>query len=267
MRQTKRPKRYFGMTLVQVLILAMLGCLACGLISAGSYFVLNFLPRQASMATLIPTKFETPTPEITDTPTLTATPTRVPSPTPTKYEDSIPVGWNQYREHLRYEIWFPPEYTPVDQRGKLQELIRLYEDNGYGELAQQWTAALEEDVSHYVLWMADTVVSPLRYQTNVSIATYPLEKRTLSEYVDRQVRELPPSIRVMERKPYKVGNFPAERLWLENSLSNTTLGMVMYVIRAQNDVWVITCYTHFNEFYIRQPVFDQIVNTFRTLKE
>lgn len=267
MRQTKRPKRYFGMTLAQVGVLAILACLACSLTSAGLFFVLKSLTPPISVTPNTYTKFETPTPEMTATPTLTATPTRTPSPTPTKYEDTIPAGWNQYRELFRYEIWFPPEYTPVDQRGKLQELIQLYEDSGYSELAQQRTATLDEDVSHYVLWMADTIVSPLRYQTNVSIATYPLEKRSLSGYVDLQVQELPPSIRVMERRPYSIGNYAAERLWLENSLSNTTLGMVMYVIRAQHDVWVITCYTHFNEFYIRQPLFDQIVNTFRTLNE
>ncbi|GAB4504512.1 MAG: hypothetical protein Fur0043_15060 [Anaerolineales bacterium] len=265
MRQMKRPTRYFGMTVAQVSILAVLACLACGLTGAALYFVLNSLTPPVSVTPTAYTKFDTPASPASVTPTLTATATRIPSPTPTKYEDAIPEGWNQYREQSRYEIWFPPEYTPVDQRGKLQELIQVYEDSGYSEIAQSRTATLEEDVTHYVLWMADTVISPLRYQTNVSIATYPLEKKDLSAYVDAQIQQLPPSIRVIERRPHNIGNDQAERLWLENSLSNTTLGMVMYVIRANDDVWVITCYTHFNEFYIRAPVFDQIVNTFRTL--
>lgn len=265
MRKTNRPKRYFGMTIAQMGILAVMACLACGLTGTGLYLVLTAATPPPTPQAGIDTKTETPTIELAAPPTLTATPTRTPKPTPTKYEDIIPAGWSQYREHLRYEIWFPPEYTPVDQRGKLQELIQLYEDSGYNDLAQSWSATLEEDVPHYVLWMADTIVSPLRYQTNVSIATYPLENRSLDEYVDKQVKALPPSIRVMEKRPYSIGNYQAERLWLENSLTNTTLGMVMYLIRAQDDVWVITCYTHFNEFYIRVPVFDQIVSTFRTL--
>jgi len=38
-------------------------------------------------------------------------------------------------------------------------------------------------------------------------------------------------------------------------------------IHAGSNVSVITCYTHFNEFYTRLPVFDQIANTFRTLNQ
>ncbi len=265
MRKTQKSKRYFGMTLPQVGILLIMACLACSLTSTGLYFALNSLVPQVSVTSEPNRKSETPTPAMTFTPTLTATPTRIPSPTPTKYEDAIPAGWKQYIEQFRYEIWFPPEYTPVDQRGKLQELIQIYEDGGYSEIAQLRTATLDEDVTHYVLWMADTVITPLRYQTNVSIATYPLERRTLAEYVEAQMADFPASIRFMERRAYNLGIYQAERLWLENSLPNTTLGMVMYVVRAQEDVWIITCYTHFNEFYTRVPVFDQIASTFRTL--
>jgi hypothetical protein len=267
MRKTQKPKRYFGMTIVQVGILAVLACLACSLTGTGLYFALNSFVPPVNVATQPQVESETPTPEMTSTPTLTATPTRIPSPTPTKYEDTIPAGWKQYIEQFRYEIWFPPEYTPVDSRGKLQELIQIYEDGGFSEVAQLRTATLEEDVTHYVLWMADTVISPLRYQTNISIATYPLERRTLAEYVEAQMAEFPPSIRVMERRAYSLSVYPAERLWLENSLSNTTLGMVMYVVRAQDNAWIITCYTHFNEFYARLPIFDQIASTFRTLDQ
>jgi len=71
----------------------------------------------------------------------------------------------------------------------------------------------------------------------------------------------------MERRPYPHGAYQAERVWLESSLSNTSLGQVMYFIHAGSNVWVITCYTHFNEFYTRLPIFDQIASTFRTLDQ
>lgn len=263
----KRSKRYLGMSLAQLGILACMACLACSLTGTGLFFIVNSLGAEA--ATPSDASLETPQPTTTPTQTPTPTSTTIPTPTPTSYMDSIPEGWQQFRDasYFGFEIWFPPEYTPVDSRGKLEEIIKAYEDSGDSETAQLLTAAFEEDVTHYTLWMADTLPTALRYQTNVSLATYPLERKKLADYIDARIEELPTSTRLMERRPYQHGTYQAERVWLESSLSNTSLGQVMYFIRAGSDVWVITCYTHFNEFYTRLPVFDQIASTFRTLDQ
>lgn len=264
--KTKRPKRYFGMSLVQLGILLGMACLACGLTGTGLFFIVNSLDYKA--ATTSNASLETPQPTATFTQTPTPTSTTTPTPTPTSYMDLIPEGWTQYQDasYFGFEIWFPPEYTPVDSHGKLQEIIKAYENSGDAETAQLLAATFEEDVTHYTLWMADTLPTALPYQTNVSLATYPLERKKLGDYIDAQIAGLPITTRLMERRPYPHGAYQAERLWLESSLSNTSLGQVMYFIRTGNNVWVITCYTHFNEFYTRLPVFDQIARTFRTLE-
>ncbi len=263
---TKRPKRYFGMSVIQLGILAGMACLACGIAGGGLFFIANSLGGEAKTTSVT---IEAPTPAATSTQTPTPTSTTIPTPTPTSYKDVIPDGWRQYRDdtYFGYEIWFPSEYTPVEPRGKLEEIIKAYEDSGDTQTAQLRAATLEQDVTHYALWMADTLPTTLQYQTNVSISTYPLERRILAEFIDAEIGELPISTRLMERRSYNVGEYQAERLWLESDLSNTSLGQVMYFIRAKNDVWIITCYTHFNEFYTRLPVFDQIVSTFRTLEQ
>ncbi|MFZ5910814.1 MAG: hypothetical protein ACOYYU_12440 [Chloroflexota bacterium] len=265
--KTRRPKRYFGMSLVQLGILAGMACLACSITGTGLFFIVNSLEYKA--ATTSDASLETPQPTMPPTQTPTPTSTTIPTPTPTSYKDLIPEGWQQYRDasYFGFEIWFPPEYTPVDPRGKLEEIIKAYEDSGDAETAQLLAASLEEEVTHYTLWMADTLPTALRYQTNISLATYPLERKKLADYIDARIEGLPTSTRLMERRPYHNGEYQAERVWLESSLSNTSLGQVMYFIHAGGNVWVITCYTHFNEFYTRLPIFDQIASTFRTLDQ
>jgi len=263
---TNRLKRIFGLSLLQIVILACLACLAFGIGAGGLAFLATTLGGNATLT--FETNAQTPQPISTIPPTTSPAPTATFTPTPTSYADTIPDGWLQFRDntYFGYEVWFPPEYTAIDPRGKLEEEIKAYEDSGDSATALLLSTILEEEVPHYTLWTADTLPTPLRYQTNISLATYPLKGTNLAAFIDTRIKNLPVTTRLMERKPHVVGSYPAERLWLESSLSNTSLGQAVYFISAGGQAWVITCRTHFNEFYPRLPIFDQIAATFRTLE-
>lgn len=260
-----RSKRYFGMSILQLVVLACLACLAISLGGGGVFLIASNLNSETETPDL--PSSQTPSPEPTETLTPTPTTTVIPTPKPTTYKDSIPSGWVQFRDdsYFGYEIWFPPEYTPVNARGKLEEEIKAYKDSGDTETAQSLSENLEEEAAHYVLWMADTLPTTLPYQTNISVAKYSLDRKKLANFIDARIQAFPVSTRLMERRSYEIGAYEAERLWLESGLSNNSLGQSLYFIRTGSDVWVITCQTHLNEFYIRLTTFDQIANTFRTV--
>ena len=80
----KREKRYFGMTVAQLLILSCLACVVCGTLAGGFTFVNG--AASGGGFPLFPSPVPSSTPEPTFTPYLTETPTLVPTATLIPYE-------------------------------------------------------------------------------------------------------------------------------------------------------------------------------------
>src|SRR5262245_8986007 len=98
-----RNKKYFGMTVTQLGILAGLAGLAFLLFCIVGWLVIARGIRGAQ--TVPPTVVVLPPVTLIVPPTQTSAPVSTPIP----YETLIPAGWVQYKSPL-YEIWLPAGY-------------------------------------------------------------------------------------------------------------------------------------------------------------
>src|SRR5690349_15889482 len=106
----QQNRKFFGMTPLQLGILAGLAGIACLLFGLAGAFLLraNAVPfRRAPENALVPQA----TPTMIVIPTLTPTQT----PTPLPYEMLIPSGWAQFQTGL-VEIWLPSNFKPGDPK-------------------------------------------------------------------------------------------------------------------------------------------------------
>lgn len=254
--------RLLGMTVPQIIILACLACVACGSVGTSFSLVSGMLSGQGewTFEPVVPTGTPAPTGTPLPTPTLTV----VPSPTAIPYESLIPVSWVQSTDaSLGYEIWFPPEFVPEEPRAKLEQVIQTYREAGDESSASAMEAELEQSLEAYAVWVFDRVPSPLLFQSNISLTHQPLESGSLPGHVEAEIADLPGTMILMERKSMTINAYEAERLWIESKFGSTPVGQAVYFIRVQETVWMVTCSTHFNEFYTRLPAFDQVAGSFR----
>jgi hypothetical protein len=254
----KRSKRYFGMTVIQLVILGCLAFVACGAVGGGLVFVsgsmggsgLPLIPSPAPSSTPIPTS----TPFLTETPTLTPTPTLVP------YEELIPSGWNQYTT-TNIEVWLPPQFEPVDIGQERQDRIDLYNDLGYDDIADD----LEDNPPAYVFWFEVTDPGTGLYVTNITLEPDLMDATDLDAYLKQQGAVRPQEFVLVNRQDFPVAYYQARRTLLEANLSNIYVGVAQYAIYDGVNVWILNCGSNFNEFYTWLPEFDKIARTFHLI--
>ncbi len=256
---TKRVKRYFGMTVAQLTILGCLVLTVCGILFGGLFLVSGSMGRGFSI-------FSSPEPtstlQPTSTPYLTETPPFTPTSTLIPYDDLIPSGWNQYTTSS-VEIWLPPQFEPVDIDKKRQESIDFYKDIGYADIAEE----LEERPSAIVFWFETSEPSKTLYRTNITVEPVLMTAANLDDYLDQESTSGLQEFVVVNRKEIQVGNYEARRFLLEANLSNVYIGVAQYAVFDGINIWYITCASHFNEFYAWLPEFDKIARTFRLINQ
>ena len=261
MTKTRQRKRYFGMTILQSAILGCLAFVACGTIAGGIFFV-----SEASMggggSSIFPSPVLSSTPEPTFTPFLTETPTLSPTATLIQYEDLIPSGWNQYTTSS-IEIWVPPDFETVDIEQERQDRIKLYRKVGLDDLADK----LENDPPSYVLWFVHPDPDAVLIAANIAIESKLMTAESLDAFIDQEYADEDPRAVVVGRQEFQVGNYGARRLIEEVNLGSNVGGVAHYVIFDGVNVWIISCTSHFNEFYTWLLEFDKVARTFRLINQ
>ena len=248
-------RKYFGMTIQQIGILAGLAILACVLFSAAGTLLLR---RGANAPRLSPaelTSMARPTSTFVMVSTVAATET----PTPVPYEQLIPDGWTQHRTSL-IEIWLPPGFKPADGDKLQAQGAKTFTKLGMEELIGADSMATAE------LVLADEVSGSPLYRTVASAAYEPLIFDSLEVYMDTRIQNYPPSITVTERKKVRVGANEAERIIFEIRLANLSLYYLSYYITDGGTIWRIRFEAEINEFYMLLPDFEKSVQTFRTVQ-
>lgn len=252
----KRAKRYFGMTIAQLVILGCLAFVACGTIAGG--FVFFSGATSGGGFSIFPSAVTTSTPEPTFTPIPTEPPTLTPTATHIPYEELIPPGWDQYTT-TTIELWVPPQFQPVDVERERRDRIEFYKNLGYDEVARE----LEENPPAYVFWFEESEPGTSLYTANITLAPELMTAGNLDEFLDQEYASGPQEFILVSRQDFQAGNYEARRMLLEANISNIYVGVVQYAIFDGTNVWIINCGSHFNDFYTWLPEFDRVARTFR----
>jgi hypothetical protein len=233
MQNTRR--RYFGMTCLQVILLAGMGLIALGEIGFAARLMLGngiapaaapVQPSQDEPATSLPTLTDTPLPSSTPmppTPTFTAT----------TYESLIPSGWNQYK-YEKIELWMPADFVKASSKVK--------DDVIYAENKNQKGSG---------------------FVVSVSLSKDTPTVTNLDDYIRDGVKQFTPDMTFLEKRSFEVGSYEAVRLKMQAIIMNIPMGEAIYFIKDGGTIWIITGLSHYDEYNNWLKTFDQIAHTFR----
>jgi hypothetical protein len=230
-------QRYFGMTRLQVGILAGLAGLLCLVLAVGGWFVL----RNSSAGFTSPS---TRTPEPTVTSAALVTPTVVPTmtPTPIPYEQLIPSGWKQYKTAL-VEIWLPANFKLAGKTVEKPTGLAVSE------------LLITEIPNKYSIY---NMVVGVSYDLMVG--------DSLEAYLDGKLVELPQTSHVANRRTVFVNSVEARRIVIETRVDNVDDNELIYVFLDGNTVWYVEYGAQIAKYFDNLPVFEQSIKTFRIVR-
>ncbi len=253
-----KGKRYFGMTVVQLVILGCLGMTAFVVIGGGFWFVTTSfgnlyappIPPENGDATLQSTLEPAATAPIAPTPTHTLVP----------YESLIPNGWSQHINES-VEIWLPDSFYETKIRVSVREQIKNYRELGQEKLANE----LKNSPPEYLFWMETKSPNQKLFTTRLTIYPVLMVGEDLDNFLSKQYYLVRLRNSIVDSRPFDVGNYPARRTLIEANLGGVYIGYVSYAIYDGTYVWFVEGASHFNEFYTWLPIFDDAVRTFRVV--
>jgi len=258
----KKGNHIFGMTGAQLAVLAILSLTAIAVIFGGIIFIssstqpggFSVLPTDAPEGPVqVPQSNRTP--DLTDITSLSLTATLNPS------EVQVPPDWKQF-DNSRIEIRVPPQFSSVDIVSKRQERINFFREQGAGFLATQ----LEEDIFEYRFWFNFSQPETVTFVTSVIVKAEFLPTEFLAEYVDQAYGVDLQGYEILDRQVYPIQGVEAERLLMVANLNNNSLGVAEYVITDGVNLWIISCWSDFDEFSTWLPEFDRIARSFRLVQ-
>lgn len=232
-------RNYFGMTPIQIGILAGLAGIACLLFGLAGWFVFR---GNANLFDRAPQS--TPIPQSTSTPFVMPTLMLTETPTPVPYEMLIPDGWVQFKTGL-VEIWLPAEFRQAD--------LSAFQDSA--------------DLAMPELFMREVASDSSLYQMLVIVSYEPLTADSLDAYLDTEIANLPSTIRGTERRKVFVNSTDVVRFVFETrSDNNIDINDMTYVFLDGSTVWYVEYVAQINEFYEMLSMFEQSVRTFRVVR-
>jgi len=202
-------------------------------------------------------------PTATPVPTATTEPTAIPEPTATSKPAATAIpGWSKF-EGGGMALWLPGSY----QGGNLDEDIDLVVQTlrNLGPDYEQMAQVIEQNPSMYVIWAFDSEIGPTGFLTNVSVTTERvLSAVTMDMYLDAVLEQLPAQFSVVEQGVVSLGERQAGRLVIEFDVSGVVGKELLYAVKDDGTMWIITYATGAEEFDQRLPVFEQSALSFST---
>lgn len=232
-------QKVFGMTRMQIGILAGMAGVLLLIVCVGGWFVLrNSNPLDSALA-------PTSTPAPTVTPMLAISPTVSPAltPTPIPYEQLIPAGWKQYQTAL-VEIWLPSNFRLADTK----------------------TVNTTAGFAVPELLITEIPSKSSAYNMLVGVSYDLMTGDSLDEFLDAKFPSLPYQARIADRRTVFVNTVEARRIVVEVRINNIDFNDLVYVIRDGSTVWYVEYVAQINEFFDNLPIFEQSIQTFRTVK-
>ncbi len=257
-----RPaRRYLGMTVTQLVIVAGLALLACLLMGVLAYLIVRSVLGGASASVAVPqSATATPTFTATFTPTITPTPTATPIP----YESVLPPGWNQLR-YAQVELWVPPSFVGGDMFDNRNATLAAI-----AALGPQFSN-ISESVAQIppttLLLAVDSNLGRYMVITNVIVFFESAAFSSLDAYPNYylQTYYLPnvPNSYIQENRAYLIRDFPGRRFIISARRGTSEFTETVYILQDGDTIWAVSCVTSAAELYERLSVFDQIAQTLR----
>lgn len=256
-----KGKHIFGMTGAQLAVLAILSLTAIAVIFGGIIFIssstqpggFNILPTDARENPAQAPRANI-TPDLTDITGLSLTATLNPS------EVQVPPDWKQF-DNSRIEVRVPPQFVSADIASQRQARIDFFRQQGAGFLATQ----LEEDFFEYRYWFNFSQPETVTFVTSVIIKAEFLPTEFLAEYVDEAYGSDLQGYEILDRQVYPIQGLEAERILMVANLNDISLGVAEYVVTDGVNLWIISCWSDFDEFSTWLPEFDRIARSFRLI--
>jgi len=230
-------RKYFGMTRVQIGILAGLAGILLIIVCVGGFLIFGgggIGLANSSAPTVAPTVTSVVVTPATLTPTIT--------PTPIPYEQLIPPDWKQYKTSL-VEIWAPNNFEPADKKTI---------DN----LAKTGSA-----IPAIVLIEVSNKSS--LYSMTMGVSYEPLVGDSLDSFLDNEIDYSAYQARVTDRRIVYINSMEVRRIVVEARINNVDANELIYVFLDGSTVWYVQYAAEISEFYNNLEVFEQSVMTFR----
>ena len=234
-------QKIFGMTRVQVGILAGMGGVLLILVCVGGWLAVRNLLGGGGVpeAQIPPTTQPTVTSVVAVSPTLDVTPTLTPVP----YEQLIPADWKQYKTSL-VEIWAPGNFAVPSKK----------------------TSDLTNGFFATELLLTEVSSKSSAYKMQVVITYDIMSGDSLDLFLETKFPHLPYQASVTDKRSVVINSLDARRFVIEYRANNVDYNDVVYVIQDGATVWYIQYAAEIAEFFNNLPVFEQSVKTFRTVK-
>lgn len=227
-------RKYFGMSVKQLGILAGLAVVACLLLAVTGRLVLR-----GGQFTRSPEATLTPQPTATRVILPTFTPTETQTPVP--YEQLIPYGWTRHQTQL-IEIWLPPVFETAGTR----EVSGVAGDAVYLNLALVSSSNLSG------------------YPASVSVSHEPLTEKNLDKFLKAKLSNIPPDVNMVENEKVSINAVKAVRLMFESKTENNLdVNDLLFVFLDGDTVWYVKYSAEIKEFYELLPYFEESIKTFR----
>lgn len=234
-----KEQKYFGMTRLQIGILAGLAGALILIVCAGAFLIFrNFAPSASA-----PQATSTPLPTVTSMAATPPTMTPTLAPTAIPYEQLIPAGWKQFKTSL-VEIWLPSNFKLGDKKALSQTAQLAFNELLITEIPSKTSA----------------------YTMLVSVSYDLLTGGSLDEFLQNKIQQLPPHVRLTDRRTVYVNTVEARRLTAEMHINNIDINDMVYVFLDGSTVWYVEYVAQITEFFENLPIFEQSIKTFRTVK-
>ena len=234
-----QDRKYFGLTVQQLGILAGLAGFACLLFGVTGWLALRrsigFLSQSPASAPVMQSIY---TPFVL--PTLSPTATLTPVP----YEQLIPNGWEQHRTTL-VELWLPP---------------------GFKSTGTNIASAVSGNSVVLELALAGTSASSSANKIYASVSYEPLTTDSLDSFLESRLSSIPPEVNMSERRKVSINSTEAYRLMFEWQNSNIYTNDLLFIFLDGTTIWYVKYSAEIKDFYEMLPVFDDSVKTFRIVR-
>ena len=231
-------QRYFGMTRMQIGILAGLAGMLCLIVIVGGWLVLSNRNSQLSA-------FSTSVPASTVTSVAVVSPTIEPTitPTPIPYDQLIPADWYQFKTAL-VEIWMPGNF----------------------KLADKNTKDITANLGIPELLLAEVSSKSSAYTMLVSVSYDLTTDSSLDQVLDEKFPNLPYQAHIADRRTVFINTLEARRVVIEFKVDNIDYNNLVYLLQDGNTVWYVEYVAELSEFFDNLPIFEQSIKTFRSVR-